>query len=67
MSNPNFTTTPPLAPPPIQPTAELVAAIADVLRFIAKRQRERQAAAVFADDMPHPDRPPTPPEKEQHY
>lgn len=64
MSNPNFTTTPPLAPPPIQPTAEIVTAIADVLRFI---DRKRRAAAVFADDMPHPDRPPTPPEKEQHY
>lgn len=62
MSNPNFTTTPPLAPPPIQPTAEIVTAIADVLRFI---DRKRRAAAVFADDTPRPDRSPAPPVKKE--
>lgn len=50
---------PPPAPAPY-PTTELIAAVADILRFIDKKRR---AAAVFADDTPRPDRSPAPPVK----
>lgn len=54
----------PAAPQPAPasyPSAELISAVADILRFI---DRKRRAAAVFADDTPRPDRPPAPPLKE---
>ena len=42
-------TAPQPAPAPY-PTTELIAAVADILRFIDKKRR----AAVFADDTPAP-------------
>lgn len=56
----NFT---PASTPP--PSPELVRAIADVILFIDRRQRERHAGVALADDVPHPERPPAPPVKER--
>ena len=47
------------------PSPELVRAIADVILFIDRRQRERHAVAALTDDIPRLEYPPTPPVKER--
>ena len=54
------TPTAPQPAPASYPSAELINAVADILRFI---DRKRRAAAVFADDIPQPQQPPAPPMK----
>lgn len=59
MSTSNFTP----APPPY-PTVELIAAVADILRYIDKRRANANAAALTTDE-PKTERPPAPKVKKE--